>query len=646
MFRNRGNDPSASKGPEAAAAESVENEQAKEVARGNYAVMRKDLREDLAMIMHEEGARLEHILVATMQRMTEDMRIRNEQELHRHLDSLQMQFERIQSETSEILRLAADKGAKQEDRDDAASETAASPAAKGTAGRTSTSNNFDDDAHDVNALEDTDPVTAKMKDGQAKRAMSPATGAPGEASSSSTFWRSKALRIFERQQQGFSPIYYLAGLQGWRKTVDKYEHLKPKPRTVPVLVDAIFSAVILLNAIFAGVRVQMQSNDPPAGTEWQEVCSLAFVIVFFVEFVVRLAFYRRAFFTSEQWKWNLLDTILIVSALVELVASEMNLNGTAFVLRTCRVLRFARLARVLTKAAMFEQLRLLIAGFAGAALSFAWACGFLLVTMYFFALILCDGYLSLRDSTFSADDDVMALQMWFGSLDKGILSLIMAVTFGVTWKEILDTLSPAGDVYPYVFILYIVVVLLFELNLLSGIFVHSISNVITLVKRSEMADEWTKASSVMGKMEAKLTEIGEGIEGLCSFENVLEACEDEEFLELFADLDLDIAAFKSCFRMLDTEERNRVPIVELVGGIFRISTVEQITPATLMYENKRLVESWITAMADMERMLSCLDGEVAAVKKAITNESQMLKAPEPKLENKRSNSPSRKAAVR
>merc|ERR1712232_415015 len=90
------------------------------------------------------------------------------------------------------------------------------------------------------------------------------------------------------------------------------------------------SFLVCINAVFIGVVENHNMKVALTGGKdatWHGSVDFAFVILFAVEIVVRLAYFRMDFFRGSSKFWNIFDLILTVSvALQEIKLIEQNFS--------------------------------------------------------------------------------------------------------------------------------------------------------------------------------------------------------------------------------------------------------------------------------------------------------------------------------
>merc|ERR1719195_2149160 len=95
--------------------------------------------------------------------------------------------------------------------------------------------------------------------------------------------------------------------------------------------------------------------------------------------------------------------------------------------------------------------------------------------MYLFSISLAQGALEVCHTVRSERMDPhtpAACRRW-GSILWAMLSLYEAMTGGISWGELLDSLEPVGFFYMCLFMLYITLAIFVVSNIITGIFVET-----------------------------------------------------------------------------------------------------------------------------------------------------------------------------
>jgi hypothetical protein len=129
-----------------------------------------------------------------------------------------------------------------------------------------------------------------------------------------------------------------------------------------------------------------------------------------------------------------------------------------------------------------------------------------------------------------SDEEMELFQEWFGSVQRGMLTLLMVTTGGVDWKETFYALEPAGWLASMVFVFYIMLFTIAVWNIVTSTFV-------------DKALKLAKASDDTVVMEARLQAEQDAKELRQTFKR----------MDLDKSGKLDLHEFEKCMRMPEFE---------------------------------------------------------------------------------------------
>jgi len=207
-----------------------------------------------------------------------------------------------------------------------------------------------------------------------------------------------------------------------------------------------------------------------------------FVAFFTTELILKIFGLRKWFIFGQDGMWNLLDAVIVASSIFW-ETQESGGGGSSSAARIARVLRLARVGRVLRQSSFFQELRVMASALLEACSPLAWGALVLVLVMYIFAVFLLQGaatyikeHEELRLNESLPNNPVEAIREWYGSLIDTMFTLFYAITGGRQWTDLLDPLLPITEAYRIAFTLYIIVAMLGVLKLFTAVFVTSIQH--------------------------------------------------------------------------------------------------------------------------------------------------------------------------
>jgi len=300
----------------------------------------------------------------------------------------------------------------------------------------------------------------------------------------------------------------------------------------------------------------------------------------------------KNFMVGPDWKWNIFDALVVLSAIIEkLLAGVNNLTFIRLlrIMRTFRAVRVIRLMRVLRK------LRIMVVAVMESFISLLWALFFLFCTVYLFTVVFVQGAVSYLDESDPNEAEKIGnpigelaphaelLMLSFPSLGDSILLLFGCVTGGVDWMSvypILDHISPA---YGVLFVIYIAFMLVGVMNVIIGIFVDSANRSSYHERRTIKHECGPDLDDVkQALLEGKLHEEDTITEG-----DLMRCLKKESFIQILARHDIDRTEAIGVFNLLCDQIRSEINIDEFLIGLLYAKDAK-IDVLALCHESKQL----------------------------------------------------------
>jgi len=372
-----------------------------------------------------------------------------------------------------------------------------------------------------------------------------------------------------------------------------------------------FCSIILVmaNCIYMGAQVEVGMLHAARGLpspRWLWWGDVIFAALFVLELVVRLCVMKWNFVFGPDWRWNLFDTLIVFTTLLDLMASFFKL---AF-MRSIRAFRAVRAARIIRTVKFVRELRLMVASIICSLVSLVWAFILLAFVLYLFSVVIMQGLEGhFQQEAAGADEDVVR---YFGSLTMSMLSLFMAISGGCDWNELLEPLRGISEWYILIFVFYVTFVVFGVMNILTAIFVESANKIAEIDRDLVIQDEIQSNNSTMNSIRRILYAASASAEsaGTITREELEERLQDPQTLAHLKILGLDVSETRGLFQLLDIDEQAVVSIEEFVLSMMRLKgNAKGVDLATVMYENKRItvrltafmryVEDYFKQLADL-----------------------------------------------
>eukprot|EP00928_Gymnodinium_smaydae_P031275 TRINITY_DN22_c0_g2_i1.p1 TRINITY_DN22_c0_g2~~TRINITY_DN22_c0_g2_i1.p1 ORF type:complete len:732 (+),score=185.01 TRINITY_DN22_c0_g2_i1:301-2196(+) len=347
------------------------------------------------------------------------------------------------------------------------------------------------------------------------------------------------------------------------------------------------ATIIILNALFIGVQTEVsvrgavaemhrgeamsrsalaEAHEAHFSPRWVEVLNLVFVVLFFVEVLLRICGLGARFFCGPDWKWNLFDVVLLSSS----VAEEIVQGFTLTFFRILRGFKMVRVLRIMRVMRFFRELRLMVVSILQSLGSVTWALGLLVVLKYLFAICLVHGVTNYL--CFGEDAEVREqLSQWYGSVAGAMFTLLLAISGGKDWEELVEPLAAISIVYKIAFSLYVVFVLIGVLNVLTSVFVERARELSALDRDLAIQAELKQNEAFIREMREIFEEADADGSGSITWVKFKAYLENEQVRAYFATHNLDTSEAHELFRLLAGDSgEDCVDIEEFVMGCMRL----------------------------------------------------------------------------
>merc|ERR1712032_1281108 len=289
-----------------------------------------------------------------------------------------------------------------------------------------------------------------------------------------------------------------------------------------------------------------------------------FTSYFLLELLLRIVAHRLWFFTSPEWKWNVFDTFLVLSSIFQDIFEGFNISFMR-VLRIFRMVRVMRLIRVLR---FFRELRKMMFSILACMASLMWALGLLFLIMFLFSVLFLQGASTFLEDKTNFDAHHVEFEEWYASLYTTMFSLLLAITGGTDWMQIVSPMEKIHWMYQIVFSFYILFVIFGVVNVLTGVFLEN---------AQEFVDRDLMVQSQLVHMEGFVNEMMELFEefdpehtGRVETDELYRYLQQEKVQAYLAAHSLDCTDAQSLIKLIDLNETEGVDLREFILGMLRL----------------------------------------------------------------------------
>jgi len=225
-------------------------------------------------------------------------------------------------------------------------------------------------------------------------------------------------------------------------------------------------------------------------------------------------------------------------------------------LRVARVMRFFRELRQIMHMSFFSLP------------VFFWTLVMLISILYVFSIIFLqglEGYLS--DPSMYSEDYDQSLQKLWGSVGSGMISLFMALTGGLDWRDAADPLTATGEVYYALFLFYMAILYIAILNVLIGMFCESAAQVKMHDEDTMILDEQASEALYKENVEKLFTHLDKDKSREITYSEFCKEKEDnKEVRAILNVIGLDDSDADRLFNSLGGGDDNTIHFDEFVEG--------------------------------------------------------------------------------
>lgn len=347
------------------------------------------------------------------------------------------------------------------------------------------------------------------------------------------------------------------------------------------------AVAIFVNSILLGVIVHidlMRAFRLEGVVEWEATVENVFMIIFTTEVFLRVAAERCVFFHGSHWRWNVFDFVVVMTTLLEYLAAGLNAGA----LRSLRVLRMLRVMRVMRLMRFLRELRMMVCAILCSGASLFWAAMLIMLSVYLFSVFLGEVLRThLREAAVDSDERQLLMTYYDGVLQT-MLMLVVALMGGNDWFDVAMPVMNIDPAYGLFFIIFVCFVTLGMLNVLTGIFVESASNISGMDAELVMAMELKEKDSRLAGLRRLFKELDNDGSMSLSWNELLSHLEDERVVMHFTELDITTFHATRLFQLLDTDASQVVGIDEFIDGCMRFRGVgKAIDLASMIYDKQR-----------------------------------------------------------
>jgi len=320
------------------------------------------------------------------------------------------------------------------------------------------------------------------------------------------------------------------------------------------------------HCVYMNISLTNLLAEPPKPRPlWGKYLELAFCLVHAAEVAFRVFALRWSFVFGKKCSWNVFESIMVmVSAMAAIIKPQL---AAVRLLRFIRVLRFFSTMKGVR---FLMPLRFMVSSMFACVPVVGWAICMVALSISFFSVFFMQVVvIGLTDEKVNPEE-LAGLRLYYRDFLTTALSLFMAVTGGLDWKEIEEPIGSIHWIYVVCFLVYVFFMALGIFNVLVGIFVDTAFETSNRDREHIIMSEKARTHSFMKDVVELFKEIDSDNVGQITKDQFMEVLDDPRMKSFMNSFHLNMLEPLALFKMLDKDRSNSLELAELTYGLMRL----------------------------------------------------------------------------
>jgi len=282
--------------------------------------------------------------------------------------------------------------------------------------------------------------------------------------------------------------------------------------------------------------------------------------------------------------WNLIATSICAFHLLDVVARHTHPNERSYsmfrmitfqlsMLRLLRVLKFISV-NDLFKNSFFRELQVMISSVVGTLKVLGWALIMLIMILFCFAVAFTEGFIRTLVSCDVArqddDSEFAEARKGFGTLDRSMLSLFMAISGGSDWGDTYSTLNFMQWPYQIIFLVFVIFTMISLWNVVTAVFLESAIEQGRSSRTFKVTKQLGETAEFKATIRKVFAELDVNENGEVSITELEQKMKDPAINAYFAALGVNMHQACQLFSTLDADQPGSIDIDEFTNGCLRL----------------------------------------------------------------------------
>lgn len=163
-----------------------------------------------------------------------------------------------------------------------------------------------------------------------------------------------------------------------------------------------------------------------------------------------------------------------------------------------------------------------------------------------------------------------SLRYCFGTLDRTLLTLLMAMSGGDDWNVYYEAVEPLGMHYRLLFLFFVAFSLFAVLNIVTGVFVDSAKQSNHVDREVLVQEEMEAKKAYLKRMQKMFEEIDADDTGNISKQEFERKLGDDRVIAYFSAMKLDVSDASKLFELIDYDGSDVVDRTEFLEGCYKL----------------------------------------------------------------------------
>lgn len=397
--------------------------------------------------------------------------------------------------------------------------------------------------------------------------------------------------------------------------------LEARPKTCLTTVvtsyafEWIFTSLIMSHAIFMGYASDYAIHNIGKDTgTWVVFVELSYTCVYMVEIALKLIVYRCEFFLGNNSLWNMFDSFLVFSGIVDQITIwwvEDDMLNLAFI-RALRLFKVIKLMRVIRVMRAFRGLRLIMMSIISSVPMLFWTVVLVITVAYLFALGFHQAVVDHLTETPSleASKRDKLIEYW-GTVGQSMLSLYWSGMGGESWRYVAAPLADLGTYYLLLFWFYILFYLFVTFNIITALFLEVALKAGQRDHATIVREELAKKQQLIAHIQELWRRLDVDGSGGINVEEMIQGMNDPTLLALFSRLGIDVMDVGEFFRLLSNSGTEVVDADDfLVGCMKLMGNARSMDMMALMHWHAKLMNEQRDFQTFCESQLQCIQQQL------------------------------------